>query len=284
MVTSDSNLQKVWKDALYGGLPGMGAMVAQVSTLMWLRTTINYQYRYGITTTVAFKKLYNDGGWKRFYRGYSAAIIQGPLSRFGDTAANSGVLTLLSNYSYTKDLPIIVKTGFASSAAAAFRILLMPIDTVKTMMQVEGRTGMQTLRQKIKDQGVRVLFHGSFASSAATFTGHYPWFATYNFLQETISIPKEKNDKMIRNAYIGFLSAATSDICSNSIRVVKTQKQTSVNKETYIEIVQSIIQKDGWLSLFGRGLKTKILTNGFQGMLFSVYWKMGEDYMKSKSS
>ena len=44
--------------------------------------------------------------------------LQGPLSRFGDTAANAGVLALLHNY----DLPIAVKTGTASVTAGLWRI------------------------------------------------------------------------------------------------------------------------------------------------------------------
>ena len=38
-----------------GGTSGAAAMAIQVSTLMWMRTTMNYQYRYGTTTTVAMK-------------------------------------------------------------------------------------------------------------------------------------------------------------------------------------------------------------------------------------
>ncbi len=53
-------------------------------------TTMNYQYRYGTNTTTALKTLYAQGGIPRFYRGLGPALIQGPLSRFGDTAANSG--------------------------------------------------------------------------------------------------------------------------------------------------------------------------------------------------
>ena len=34
-----------------------------------------------------------------------------------------------------------------------------------------------------------------------------------------------------------------------------------------------IIEKDGVIGLFGRGLKTRILANGLQGMMFSVMWK-----------
>jgi hypothetical protein len=53
---------------------------------------VNYQYRYGTTTTQALKTLYKEGGIPRFYRGLLPALLQGPLSRFGDTAANAGRL------------------------------------------------------------------------------------------------------------------------------------------------------------------------------------------------
>jgi len=59
-------------------------------------------------------------------------LLQGPLSRFGDTAANTGVLALLNGMEQTRNLNIGVKTLAASSAAAAFRIVIMPLDTVKT--------------------------------------------------------------------------------------------------------------------------------------------------------
>jgi hypothetical protein len=45
------------------------AMSLQVITLMWMRTIMNYQYKYGTTTKDAFHKLYAEGGVRRFYRG-----------------------------------------------------------------------------------------------------------------------------------------------------------------------------------------------------------------------
>ena len=48
-----------------------------------MRTVMNYQYRYGMTTTVAFKTLMAQGGIRRLYRGIGPALLQGPLSRFG---------------------------------------------------------------------------------------------------------------------------------------------------------------------------------------------------------
>ena len=57
-------------------LAGMAAMGIQVLSLMWLRTTVNYQYRHGSSMTTAFKTLYKDGGVVRFYRGLAPALIQ----------------------------------------------------------------------------------------------------------------------------------------------------------------------------------------------------------------
>lgn len=42
---------------------------------------MNYQYRFGTTTTEAIKFLYADGGYARYYAGLGAALFQGPISR-----------------------------------------------------------------------------------------------------------------------------------------------------------------------------------------------------------
>jgi Mitochondrial carrier protein len=124
----------------------MAAMVIQVFSLMWMRTTINYQYRHGGTMVATLKKLYAEGGIARFYRGLLPALVQGPLSRFGDTAANAGMLALLDSYEAGAALPIFVKTVMASGAAAGFRIVLMPVDALKTTLQARPPGGATRFR------------------------------------------------------------------------------------------------------------------------------------------
>ena len=131
-------LRSAGKRALGGGLAGAIAMVVQVLALMWMRTTINYQHAKGMSTREAMTVLYAAGGIARFYQGMAAALLQGPLSRFGDTAANAGALALLEDTS----LPEGVKTFCASLSAALFRILITPIDTFKTTLQVHGPEGL----------------------------------------------------------------------------------------------------------------------------------------------
>ncbi|CAM9282992.1 unnamed protein product [Chrysoparadoxa australica] len=275
--SKDEILQKALRRAAGGGAAGACAMFLNVGSLIWLRCTVNYQYRHGTSTMVAFRTLYKDGGIRRFYRGVGPALIQGPLSRFGDTAANSGVLALLENSAATKNLPVGVKTLGASGAAAMWRIFLMPVDTTKTIMQVEGKHGFSYLKSKVKANGPSVLYHGALGAAGATFVGHYPWFMTFNYLQATIPKPEETLPKLARNAFIGFCSSVVSDTCSNSIRVMKVYKQTHTESVTYLQAAKSVIETDGLIGLFGRGLQTKILANGLQGLMFSVLWKAIEE-------
>jgi hypothetical protein len=273
-------LEKAKKKALAGGLAGALSMVINVLGLMWLRTTINYQYRYGTSTGDAFRHLYKEGGIPRFYRGLLPALMQGPLSRFGDTAANTGMLALFEASDDLNALPVLVKTVSASVAAACFRIFLMPIDTVKTTMQVEGKNGLSKLMSKFRTNGIPTFYQGALAASSATFVGHYPWFATNNLLEEKLPQTDDFMGKLGRRAFIGFCSSAVSDTCSNSIRVIKVYKQASVEFISYPNAARAVIATDGVAGLFGRGLKTKILANGFQGVMFSIVWKYIMDIMK----
>lgn len=261
------------KAALGGGLAGAAAMVLQVLTLMPIRTVMNYQYRYGTTTTQATITLYEDGGWKRYYQGLSAALIQGPVSRFGDTAANVGILVLLESNPYMRELPALIKTIFASLAAAAFRMTLTPIDTVKTTLQTQGKSGMQILKTRIKIYGIGTLWYGAIATAAATFVGHYPWFGTYNYLEANLPVAHTLLQTLARRAFIGFAASVVSDTVSNSLRVVKTYRQVNETRISYTEAARAVIATDGFMGLLGRGLKTRILANGLQGLMFSLLWK-----------
>lgn len=94
-----------------------------------------------------------------------------------------------------------------------------------------------------------------------------------------MKIPKQDDsmNELGRRAILGFSASLVSDTCSNSIRVVKCYKQTSIEKLTYPQVVTIIVSESGITGLLFRGLKTKILINGLQGIVFSVVWKKLEE-------
>jgi hypothetical protein len=266
------------KAALGGGTAGALAMVIQTVSLMWMRTVMNYQYRFGGTLREAFLKLYGEGGIPRLYRGLNWALIQAPMSRFGDTAANALALETLNQYQSTRGLPVALKTFFASLTAGFWRVFLSPVDSYKTAMQVDGSLG--PLSAKVKDRGVIALYDGAVASYFATAIGHFPWFATNNYLDRLVPKAKTPLGRMVRSAFIGWLSALVSDVVSNSVRVLKTVVQTE--GIGYAEAARSVVKKDGLMGLFGRGLETKLVTNGIQSVLFSILWRYFEQKLTAK--
>ena len=88
---------------------------------------------------------------------------------------------------------------------------------------------------------------------------------------------------LARRAFIGFCASVVSDTISNSLRVVKTYRQVNETKIGYMDAARAVIAADGLQGLFGRGLKTRILANGLQGLLFSILWRLFLDIWNDKT-
>lgn len=108
------------------------------------------------------------------------------------------------------------------------------------------------------------------------------WFFTYNLLSEKIPKRETQLGELGRRAILGFCSSAVSDTCSNSIRVLKVYKQSHPDQLKYPEVLRRVLAESGVRGLFFRGLETKILANGLQGILFSILWKQFEDMLFKK--
>ena len=274
------DIKKAYNKAYNSSVSGMAAMGSQVTLLMWLRTSVNYQYKNGGPLLSSFKNLYKDGGIRRFYRGYPLAMLQAPLSRFGDITSYS----MVSQYSEINNLSLPVQTALGTACTCLWRFNLMPIDTLKTMMQVHGNEGIVNVKHKFKIHGLRSLYHGYLGTISATMLGYYPWFFTFGYLDKRIKPGDTQIDKLCRNATIGFCASLTSDIVSNSARVLKTTKQTDTNSIGYLDHAKNIIKKEGVIGFATRGLATKILSNGIQSATFTVLWKYLEGLNKDKNN
>ena len=115
----------------------------------------------------------------------------------------------------------VCRTAAGSVSAGLWRIFLMPIDTSKTVMQVEGSDGLDRLRKRVLESGPAPLYQGAIASAAATAAGHFPWFTTYNFLNDKLPTIAKEDDILlflVRSAVLGISASCVSDIVSNSLR------------------------------------------------------------------
>ena len=158
-------------------------MAIQVSSLMWMRTTMNYQFKNGGSFLPTIRTLWAEGGIVRFYRGMVPALVIGPISRFGDTAMNMFATSLSQNNQTLKSMPIFVQTSIGSFLAGFWRLSTLPVDAWKTSKQVYGADGLKMLFNKFRVNGISTFYQGGVASALATMVGHYPWFVTNNYLE-----------------------------------------------------------------------------------------------------
>ena len=77
------------------------------------------------------------------------------------------------------------KTGLCCSTIFLYDPKDMKSFALLYDFQVEGSEALQKLKVKLRS-GPTVLYHGSLAAAAATAVGHFPWFYTFNTLQEYI--------------------------------------------------------------------------------------------------
>lgn len=116
----------------------------------------------------------------------------------------------------------------------------------------------------------------------------------YNILSDAIKEPTKAHFALwlLRLAFIGFVASLVSDCVSNSLRVVKTYRQVHNTQISYsmdnllwrsdvvsanmgaAKAAKLVISGEGVSGLLGRGLPTRILCNGLQGLLFSILWKL----------
>ena len=100
-------------------------------------------------------------------------------------------------------------------------------------------------------------------------------FFTFNTLSNSDWLAARLPIQLFRNAGIGLFASIISDTVVNSFRVIKTTKQSIGTKHdlTYTETIKMILAADGWKGLFGRGLRTRILANALQSIVFTVIWR-----------
>lgn len=259
--------------AMKGGPAGLLAGLLQVLLFMWLRTVMNVQYYKGESFSSTVKELWKEGGIARFYQGIHWALLQAPLSRFGDAFANSWSLPLVS--SLLPGSPSFVGTALGVTLSSAFRLILLPIDTIKTASQVHGEAACSMLMAKVKEDGILQLWSGALASFAANWAQNFPWWFTLNTLEALWPAPADPSLAALRHGITGMISSIVADCIPNPLRVLKTVSQASPNVDAqYTDICNSVLKTDGLNGLLFRGLGTRILTNVLQGSFFSVAWRL----------
>lgn len=221
------------------------------------------------------------------------------MSRGVGAAANFATLHALSSASPLNHMPTLAQTAFSSLFVASFRLLYYPLDTAKTIMQVEGRHGLHILRGKVRREGLGSLYHGASFSILGAALRHTLWFGTYNIL---VSLQQQHDElqqigdgitathtstashashpsaaslsQILNNAGIGLACSLVTDIIGNPISMLKAYRQTQEANASYVTIAREVIRQHGIHGFFLRGLGTRLWVDALNSIVFTVVWRI----------
>jgi len=282
-------------------------VTAQYSLFGPLQTTVIYQYRTALATAPAVRTLLATGGVRRLYAGAPYGVAHAALSKAGDTAFNALALTTMGGGAGggPRSAPptaaaaaagdggggappppslgrVLAATAPASAAAAAWRTALLPLEVARTNLQAAGAAaGGSRLRAGLAAAGWRSLYAGGLASAASTGTGHLVFFSTLNALHGRLPAAPEgagEGASLARWGALGLAASAAADAATNGFRVVTTAAQTrgaaAGGRGSYGALVRALARQPGGVwGLLGRGLGTRMASNGGQAVFFLVAWK-----------
>ena len=243
---------------------GITSGIIQVSSLLWLRTINNYQYKYGTPLIDTFKLLYKNGGFIRFYRGYVPSMFVASSCKFGE----------LNAYYYSKEMNLskLESLFLISSVSSIVKLSIIPVDTLDVFLQVEGKKGINILYNKIRTHGIKVLYYGVNPWILNNFISTFTWYGVHNYLDNKFKHNETINFN-IKNGLIGLSASLVSDILTNPLRILKINKQSHFENVSYISSIKKIIKKNGISEFILRGLKTRMLIHGIQNVFFTITWK-----------
>lgn len=266
LLTENKNKTDILSKSVETGLNGSLTQIGQITTLMWYKTITNYQYVYGTNFTKTCKLLYKQGGLSRFYSGYFTTLGLTPLLRFGDIGINSFINKKFLNQN------VFINTGLTSTLSGLWRVSLLPLEVIKTNQNIYGKNCSLILKKRIKKYGIKELYKGSNITFAYSVVSNFGWFGGYNYLSKKFPIENKHNisELLLKSSIHAVGASVSSDLLSNSLRIVKTIKQTEGSNDNYYQINKNIIKKDGFKGLFNRGLKTMIIGNAIQSFFFCV--------------
>ena len=262
-----------FEDIIKSSFAGSTAGIIQLTSLFWLKTLTKHQYRHGTPLHTSAYQLYKEKDIFRFYRGYLPNLVKVSFGKFGDAA----LYTYFHQPAFS-NLSNEQRSIYVSLSSSIVKFNLMPLDTYTNMYQVRGKEGATVMKQKIKKDGIKVLYNGSTAYFLSNFIGNASWFYTLDFLNGKFYKSFQKKDDTKKNMLIGFGCSTVSDLLTNPIRILKTYKQSNKENITYFQALKEIRESKGLVNFYFRGLGTKIILNGINSGIFLVLWKKFENY------
>lgn len=154
--------------------------------------------------------------------------------------------------------PFHVHLVAGSFAGAAEHLVVFPVDTVKTFLQVDGVKGKAEVRELLRTQGITRLWRGVSTALMGCIPAHAGYFSIYEWGKISFGADGP-NHAPLAAAATGALATVAHDAVMSPMDVVKQRLQLGFHKNVF-QAFQSIYRTEGPMALF-RSFPTTLAMN-----------------------
>jgi len=230
------------------------------------------QLSHGQSYTQSITSLYQQGGYRRFFKGAHIALLEVVPSRFVSFGIAEISKTLLPQEWDDTEFGKFGKRSLSAFIGAWCKATLFcPVDTIKTRFQTFDRlehlqeqpnSSFGIARQIWRDQGIRGLYRGYTNLGVKGSLNFIPFFVGMDYADEYISKPERRILRVARDGLIGTGLTVVADMYTYPLDVVKNYRQASIkNTVNYNIISHEGVQESKSLSK-GLPSESKSLSKG----------------------
>ncbi|CAM6000626.1 unnamed protein product [Sphagnum balticum] len=191
--------------AIIAGLAGIAGVSVQSVILSWAANVVDHQTETGDKFYKIVKDFLGRGGFKRLYRGEFKRFRYMGLARCGDLVCNHTILGIFERKGLGA-IPIFIQTAASWSAAALWRMLILPVDLFHNIKASKRISAMRLLLK---------LNYKRYKRLQSDIIPLYSWLVVQNYLlayTPKITFREDITKSLVRNTLIGFASMIAFDV------------------------------------------------------------------------
>jgi len=236
-------------------ISSMKASLITTSLFTPVYSILHNQYFTGFSFKKTFSHLYNDNGFRRFYRGFPYILSYVGLLRGGEAFCHEYL-----THKYKDKLNLIEINSIGSLCSTILKLGLHPLNTIAIHKQILGKFDSNNFR-------LTKLYSGYLYNVPGIYLSNFIWFGCIRLYPKYIKKTFNSDNIYLVNGLSGCLASITTDLCINPIKVLKTNRQISKKK---ILTGENLFKN---FKILYRGIKTRLIFTSIYGFIFSILWK-----------
>ncbi|CAD8057139.1 unnamed protein product [Paramecium primaurelia] len=167
----------------------------------------------------------------------------------------------------SENTPLKVHMIAGCLAGLIEHVSMLPLDNVKTHLQVLPNSKFSQTFLSLKKQGLKTFFNGYGAVTAGCMPAHAFYFSSYEILKTLMDV-NDENIHAQAFAFIGAVSTLWHDLIMVPFDVIKQRQQ--IQEKCFKRTVKTVLRQEGLIAFYRSFPITYLMSAPYQAIFFSA--------------